>query len=72
MAAAVPQPGGAAGQTVVAAWIARAEDPQRPGRPAMGDLGGGSDHVAFLCHAGHRLRRLLGRRKPGHVLPFRL
>ncbi len=52
VAAAVPQPSGPAGQTVGAAWTARSEDPQRPGQPAMGDLGGGSDHVAFLCHVG--------------------
>jgi N-acetylated-alpha-linked acidic dipeptidase len=49
---AIPQPGGPAGQTVFDAWLARGEDPDRPGSPRMGDLGGGSDHVAFLCHLG--------------------
>jgi N-acetylated-alpha-linked acidic dipeptidase len=51
-ARALPQPGGPAGQTVFDAWLARGEDPDRPGFPRMGDLGGGSDHVAFLCHLG--------------------
>ncbi len=51
-ARAVPQPGGPAGQTVFDAWIARGVDPDRPGAPRMGDLGGGSDHVAFLCLLG--------------------
>src|SRR5258707_2901954 len=52
VAGAIPQPNGAAGQTVAAAWTLRGEDPQRPGRPPMGDLGGGSHHLAFLCHLG--------------------
>ena len=51
VAGGVPQPG-SAGQSVLAAWTGREVDPQRPGRPPMGDLGGGSDHVAFLCHVG--------------------
>jgi len=34
------------------AEVAREVDPKGPGRPEMGDLGGGSDHVAFLCHVG--------------------
>jgi N-acetylated-alpha-linked acidic dipeptidase len=51
-ARAIPQPGGPAGQTVFDAWLARGEDPDRPGFPQMGNLGGGSDHVAFLCHLG--------------------
>jgi N-acetylated-alpha-linked acidic dipeptidase len=51
-ARAVPQPGGPAGQTVFDAWVARGVDPDRPGAPRMGDLGGGSDHVAFLCLLG--------------------
>ena len=50
-AKAVPQ-ARAPGKTVYEAWIARGEDASLPGLPRMGDLGGGSDHVAFLCHAG--------------------
>lgn len=48
----VPQPGGPAKQSVFDAWLARGEDPGRPGLPRVGDLGGGSDHVGFLCHLG--------------------
>jgi N-acetylated-alpha-linked acidic dipeptidase len=51
-ARAVAQPGGPSGRTVFDAWLARGEDSDRPGSPRMGDLGGGSDHVAFLCHLG--------------------
>ncbi len=51
VADAIPQPG-SAGQSVLAAWAGREADPRRPGRPLMGEPGGGSDHVAFLCHVG--------------------
>lgn len=44
----VPQPGDATGRSVHEAWTARGE----AGRPPFGNLGGGSDHVAFLCHVG--------------------
>jgi N-acetylated-alpha-linked acidic dipeptidase len=47
--AAVPDTNG---HNLLATWLGRGEDTQRPGAPQMGDLGGGSDHVAFLCHAG--------------------
>lgn len=40
------------GPSVFDAWIAREADPLLPGHPRFGDLGGGSDHVAFWCHAG--------------------
>jgi len=43
---------GVDGRNLLASWRARGEDAQRPGAPQMGDLGGGSDHVPFLCHAG--------------------
>jgi N-acetylated-alpha-linked acidic dipeptidase len=39
-------------RTVYDDWFARSPDPLAPGRPSMGDIGGGSDHVGFLCHAG--------------------
>lgn len=42
---------GAPGETVLSAWLARGEDPSVPGSPRFGDLGGGSDHVGFLCYS---------------------
>ncbi len=42
---------GNAPQTVLDAWLARGADPDIDGSPRFGDLGGGSDHVGFLCHA---------------------
>jgi N-acetylated-alpha-linked acidic dipeptidase len=43
----VPQARGAAGETVYARMSAAGTR-----EPRFGDLGGGSDHVAFNCHAG--------------------
>jgi N-acetylated-alpha-linked acidic dipeptidase len=40
------------GRSVWEHWLARAPHRDDPGRPRFGDLGGGSDHVGFLCHAG--------------------
>lgn len=40
------------GPTVLESWLAREQDPLLAGQPKFGDLGGGSDHVAFWCHAG--------------------
>lgn len=48
-AGSVPQPG-QADTTVLDAW--RKRDVSPSGLPTFGDLGGGSDHVGFLCHAG--------------------
>jgi N-acetylated-alpha-linked acidic dipeptidase len=48
----VPQAGVLDARSVLEAWCARAPDPALPGTPKFGDLGGGSDHVGFLCHAG--------------------
>ncbi len=49
-AAATPQARGEG--TALAAWLKRGEDPLIPGAPKIGDIGGGSDHIGFLCHAG--------------------
>lgn len=51
-ARAVPQARGKDGATVFEAWLGRGEDTVFPGQPKFGDLGGGSDHIGFLCHAG--------------------
>jgi N-acetylated-alpha-linked acidic dipeptidase len=50
-AGVVPQPG-AEGQMVLQAWKARTSDFSSTWHGSFGDLGGGSDHVAFLCFAG--------------------
>lgn len=39
-------------KTVLEDWVSRSARADDPARPAIGDLGGGSDHVAFVCHAG--------------------
>lgn len=39
-------------RSVLEAWVGRSADAGDPGMPAFGDLGGGSDHVAFWCHVG--------------------
>ena len=46
----VPAAGSSTG-TVLEEWAARAPDRALPEQPAFGDLGGGSDHIGFLCHA---------------------
>jgi N-acetylated-alpha-linked acidic dipeptidase len=38
-------------KTVFESWLAKGEDSLFPGQPKFGDMGGGSDHVGFLCHA---------------------
>jgi len=38
-------------RTVLDAWVERSADPARPGHARIGELGGGSDHIGFLCHA---------------------
>ena len=47
--AAAPGPHGAG--SALEAWSVE-KDGVRAGLPGYGDLGGGSDHVAFWCHAG--------------------
>jgi N-acetylated-alpha-linked acidic dipeptidase len=49
-ARSVPQPGGPDGQTVYDAWLSKGPDPLDALLPKTGDIGGGSDHVAFNCH----------------------
>lgn len=44
--------GALSGASVLDTWLAREPDPALSGHPRFGDLGGGSDHVAFWCHAG--------------------
>jgi N-acetylated-alpha-linked acidic dipeptidase len=41
---------GLPGTTVLEHWIDRSGEPTMPGMPRFGHLGGGSDHVGFLCH----------------------
>ncbi len=48
-AAMLDQPG-EPGTTVLEHWIDRSGEPTMPGMPRFGHLGGGSDHVGFLCH----------------------
>ena len=38
--------------SVYDAWLERGEDPNVPGEPKFGDVGGGSDHVAFWGRSG--------------------
>ncbi len=49
---AVPPVGGPTenAKTVHDAWVDRNGDPMLAGHPRFGHLGGGSDHVGFLCH----------------------
>ncbi len=48
----VPQPRATDGSTVFTDWISRGKDPIFRSSPTFGDIGGGSDHVAFWCYAG--------------------
>jgi N-acetylated-alpha-linked acidic dipeptidase len=50
-AAVVPQ-AGKEDHTILEGWLTRSSDPTAHGRPKFGELGGGSDHVGFLCFAG--------------------
>lgn len=51
-ATSVPEARSKDAQTVFQSWLARGEDPLIPGQPKFGEMGGGSDHIAFLCYAG--------------------
>jgi N-acetylated-alpha-linked acidic dipeptidase len=61
-ARAVPQARDPA-RSVFDAWLARA--PGADGLPTLGDMGGGSDHVGFLCHAAIPSCSLGGSGAPG-------
>ncbi|MCC6284927.1 MAG: M20/M25/M40 family metallo-hydrolase [Phycisphaerales bacterium] len=39
-------------RSVYDAWLSRSRDADFPAEPAIGDLGGGSDHIGFCCHLG--------------------
>ena len=41
-----------AGKTVFEDWLSRSARADEPTRPNIGSLGGGSDHVGFVCHVG--------------------
>lgn len=49
-AASMLEQPGKPGTTVLEHWIDRSGEPTMPGMPRFGHLGGGSDHVGFLCH----------------------
>ncbi|MBL9031038.1 MAG: M20/M25/M40 family metallo-hydrolase [Phycisphaerae bacterium] len=49
-AGVVPQARAKAPRTVLDDWLSRAADERFPGMPRVGSLGGGSDHIGFLCH----------------------
>jgi N-acetylated-alpha-linked acidic dipeptidase len=51
-AASVPTARAKNNQTVLAAWTAKGEDGLMPKHPKFGEMGGGSDHIGFLCYAG--------------------
>lgn len=40
------------GRSVYEEWVARAPDKNVEGEPVIGWLGGGSDHIGFVCHVG--------------------
>lgn len=46
-------------------WFARSPDKNVEGEPAIGWLGGGSDHLGFVCHAGVASAALSGGGSPG-------
>lgn len=46
-------------------WVGRAARSDDPARPRIGDLGGGSDHVGFVCHLGIPGMALSGGGSPG-------
>lgn len=53
------------GRSVYDEWFARAPDANAEGEPAIGWLGGGSDHIGFVCHVGVASASLGGGGSPG-------
>lgn len=51
-ARSVPFPSKEGHKTLLDEWRERKPDANNPNEPAFGNLGGGSDHVAFYCHVG--------------------
>lgn len=47
-----PQPDGGATESVYDTWLRRSQAATTTDEPRLGDLGGGSDHVAFYCLLG--------------------
>ena len=65
-ATTMPQPESAAvTRTVYEDWLKRSQAATTTDEPSFGDLGGGSDHVAFYCHVGIPSAGLGGSGAPG-------
>ncbi len=52
-------------QSVYEEWFARSPDKEAEGEPTIGWLGGGSDHIGFVCHVGVASASLGGGGSPG-------
>lgn len=63
----VPAARGKPGQTVFEAWLGKGEDALIPKQPKFGELGGGSDHIGFVCYAGVASTSLSGGGSKGNA-----
>lgn len=52
-------------KSVYEEWFARSPDKEVEGEPAIGWLGGGSDHIGFVCHVGVASAAFSGGGSPG-------
>jgi len=52
-------------KSVYEEWFARSPDKDVEGEPAIGWLGGGSDHIGFVCHVGVASAAFSGGGSPG-------
>ena len=52
-------------KSVYEEWFARSPDNEVEGEPAIGWLGGGSDHIGFVCHVGVASAAFSGGGSPG-------